>query len=94
VNREGHGIAERHALSLQEQAEEALLMGLRLEEGFELRRLEALGGLTIDRATIAGLENLALVELTSSGRLRITREGRLVTNRVVAELAAALRPVS
>ncbi len=94
VKREGHGIAERHALSLQEQAEEALLMGLRLEEGFELRRLEALGGLTIDRATIAGLENLALVELTSPGRLRITREGRLVTNRVVAELAAALRPVS
>ena len=41
VARNGHGIAEERDLALQEQAAEALLMGLRLREGIDLGGLSA-----------------------------------------------------
>ena len=41
----GHGAMEITALSDAEQADEALLMGLRLAEGLDLDRLAAVGGL-------------------------------------------------
>ena len=44
VEAEGHGVMESMALSRAEQADEALLMGLRLSEGLDLDRLLAVSG--------------------------------------------------
>ena len=45
VEADGHGIVESMPLSRAEQADEALLMGLRLSEGLDLDRLLAVSGL-------------------------------------------------
>ena len=50
---------ESTPLSRAEQADEALLMGLRLAEGLDLDRLAALGGLQPKGATVRELPTLA-----------------------------------
>jgi coproporphyrinogen III oxidase-like Fe-S oxidoreductase len=93
VMREGHGMTERLALTRDEAADEALLMGLRLVEGLDLAVLQRLAGVGPAAATIAKLAELDLVERVGPSRLRATLAGRLVLNAVVAELSAALAPV-
>jgi putative oxygen-independent coproporphyrinogen III oxidase len=93
VMREGHGMTERLALTRDEAADEALLMGLRLVEGLDLAVLQRLAGVAPAAATIAKLAELDLVERVGPSRLRATLAGRLVLNAVVAELSAALAPV-
>jgi len=59
----GHGFTELTELSRAEQADEMLLMGLRLSEGIDLDELAELGGGTRPSAeTIAELERLGLLE--------------------------------
>jgi oxygen-independent coproporphyrinogen-3 oxidase len=58
----GHGIAETTELSRNEQADEMLLMGLRLSEGVDLGRLAELGGVRLLPAGIAELTDLGLLE--------------------------------
>jgi oxygen-independent coproporphyrinogen-3 oxidase len=92
VEATGHGIVEDALLEAEQQADEALLMGLRLAEGLDLDRLAALSGLSPSERAVASLAALGLVERTSAGRLRATREGRLVLNEVVLRLSSALEP--
>jgi putative oxygen-independent coproporphyrinogen III oxidase len=61
VETEGHGLIEFTPLCPAEQADEILLMGLRLKEGVDLSRLAALGGAPSD-AAIAHLAGLGLIE--------------------------------
>ena len=63
-------------------------MGLRLDEGIDPARFEALSGRPLDRSRIDSLVDDGLVERSSSGRLRVTREGFPVLDMVVADLAA------
>jgi putative oxygen-independent coproporphyrinogen III oxidase len=81
----GHGIAEDEGLSRAEAADEYLLMGLRLAEGIDLKRLAAIGG-----RGLKGLEALAAEGLVarSGDRLTATGSGRLVLDRLILELAA------
>lgn len=58
----GSGIVAETALTPEEQADEMLLMGLRLAEGIDVSRLAALGGVTIPEPTIAELIDLDLIE--------------------------------
>ncbi len=44
VESEGHGLIENALLSAEEQGDEFLLMGLRLREGVDGARFEALSG--------------------------------------------------
>ena len=88
VEGEGHGIVSDESLSAEEQGDEFLLMGLRLNEGIEPARFEALSGRPLDRSRIDSLVADGLVERSSSGRLRVTQEGFPVLDMVVADLAA------
>lgn len=82
-----HGIIEDVALSRAEEADEALLMGVRLTEGIDLSRLAARTGLSLGCRTIDELVQLQLIERLGAGRLRATASGRMVLNEVVLRLA-------
>jgi len=93
VEKTGHGAIEITPLSAAEQADEALLMGLRLAEGLDLDRLAAVGGLAPAAHTIDDLIGLELLDWCGPRRLRAAKDGRFVLNEVVLQLAAALEPV-
>ncbi|MCW3798659.1 radical SAM family heme chaperone HemW [Sphingomonas sp. BN140010] len=88
IARNNHGMVEEAPLSAQEGADEALVMGLRLAEGVDPERLERrFGRPLIDPRATERLAALGLVE-RSPGRLRTTPAGRLLLDRVLAEIAA------
>jgi putative oxygen-independent coproporphyrinogen III oxidase len=87
VEENGHGRIVDDPLRQDEQADELLLMGLRLREGIELGRYAALAGRDLDPARIATLETEGLVEVRD-GRLRVTAGGFAVLDAIVADLAA------
>jgi oxygen-independent coproporphyrinogen-3 oxidase len=86
VERNGHGRIVDDPLRQSEQADELLLMGLRLREGIDLARYAALAGRDLDPARIATLEAEGLVE-ADGGRLRVTAGGFAVLDAIVADLA-------
>lgn len=88
VERDGHGIVSDETLSHESEADEFLLMGLRLKEGIDLKRVAILRGRGLDARRIEALAGEALVETTADGRLRVTREGFPVLDAIVADLAA------
>lgn len=84
VASEGHAIAERHELSEQDRAAEALFMGLRLKEGISLDEFHSEYGVDVIERFSADLPRLAdagLIE-TNDGRLTLTAAGRLLSNEV------------
>ncbi len=87
VEASGHGIESDEALSAEEAADEYLLMGLRLREGIDLARLEAIGGSMPDAARIETLTQQGLVTRHGT-RLAVTSEGRLVLNSLILGLVA------
>ncbi|GAA4765647.1 radical SAM family heme chaperone HemW [Stakelama sediminis] len=84
--RNGHGIREETPLSAETRAVEALLMGLRLDEGVPLTRIAALGEAPadtfLDHKGIAVLEDEGLVALDSE-RLCVTDAGMPVLDAVL-----------
>jgi putative oxygen-independent coproporphyrinogen III oxidase len=132
VEEDGHGFVETEELSRESQADEMLLMGLRIGEGVDLDRLAAVGGVRPGEAALTGLVAGGLIEriptggtpykdatdgldeiraclgpglpLTDTpaipgarsaprlGRIRTTREGRFLLNRIVLELSASFEP--
>jgi putative oxygen-independent coproporphyrinogen III oxidase len=88
VETEGHGLVTDGPLSQAETADEYLLMGLRLAEGIDLNRFEALAGGPLAADKIAHLANHGFVETTETKRLRVTPAGFPILNAVVAGLAA------
>lgn len=90
VERHGHGIVEDETLSSSAQADELLLMGLRLTEGVDLRRLEAVGGVRPSRNRLAHLVGLGMLEEPRPDHIRVTRAGRFVLNEIVRQLAASM----
>ncbi|MEQ1670638.1 MAG: coproporphyrinogen III oxidase, partial [Hyphomicrobium sp.] len=82
VEAHGHGIIEETELTPEQQADEMLLMGLRLREGIDLDRLAALGGVRPSAAALDHLESLGLLEravrrATSSGSVGNWRANEL-----------------
>jgi oxygen-independent coproporphyrinogen-3 oxidase len=92
VDAAGHGIQECVPLSGPEQADEALLMGLRLSEGLDLDRLAAVSGLRPRTAAVDRMIAGGLIERPGPRRLRASRSGRIVLNEVVLQLASVLEP--
>jgi putative oxygen-independent coproporphyrinogen III oxidase len=82
----GHGIEQDEALSPQESADEYLLMGLRLAEGIDVRRLTAIDGRKLDGKRVQQLESQGLLR-RNRDRLQATDTGRLVLDRLIVELA-------
>jgi putative oxygen-independent coproporphyrinogen III oxidase len=90
----GVGTVETTSLGAAEQADEALLMGLRLTEGLDLARLTALSRRRPSPAAVGQLIDLGLLEWCAKHRLRATRQGRFVLNELVLQLSRALQPDS
>ena len=88
VEQTEHGESVRNAIPRSEQAEELLMMGLRLSEGIDLVRYERLTGTTIETSKIKELEGMRLVEATRT-RLAVTPQGRPVLNAILRELLAS-----
>jgi oxygen-independent coproporphyrinogen-3 oxidase len=88
VETEGHGLVEDELLSVEEQGDEFLLMGLRLSEGIEPTQFEALSGRLLDRSRVTSLMEEGMVEVTPLGRLRVSPSGFPLLDAVVADLAA------
>ncbi len=82
----GHGFSDMTAITKQEAAREHLLMNLRLAEGLDLAAYEERWGARPQAAKIAALAEQGLVSLAGE-RLAATPAGRLLLNRVIAELA-------
>ena len=61
----GHGFVEEEALSLEEQADEMLLMGLRLTEGIDLEVMARRFGFSPAASELEELENLELLEIVN-----------------------------
>jgi oxygen-independent coproporphyrinogen-3 oxidase len=93
VEARGHGLESEEPLTPLEEAEEALLMGLRLQEGVALDRLASLTGHGLAAEALGFLESEGLIARQGE-RIAATAAGRLLLNRLVAELAGALMPVA
>ncbi|WP_395622975.1 radical SAM family heme chaperone HemW [Sphingomonas daechungensis] len=88
LKRNGHGIVEEEPLEPSEAADEALVMGLRLSEGIEPERLSLrFGRPVVDHRAVERLIESGHLE-QHGARLRATPAGRLVLDRVLAEIAA------
>lgn len=87
VKESGVGWVSEARLTPEETADEVLLMGLRIEEGVDLASLEALRGAPFNAQALAWVIEQELVT-QDGGRIRLTRRGRLLSNRIVAELAS------
>ena len=71
-----------------DQAGEYLMMGLRISEGIDLRRHATLAGAPLEATLLEGLVDAGMISV-DNGRLSATRRGRLLLNRLIAELLPA-----
>jgi len=89
VEDKGMGLEEEAALPRAEQAEEALMMGLRLTEGIDCAAFAERTGRAIndfaDTGELADLVTLGLIA-RDGGRLCVMPEGRLLLNSITARL--------
>jgi len=90
VQREGQGLASRTVLTEREQAEEMLLMGLRLSEGISLADIEARTGYRPTVETVDALISDGLIQRRGNDRLAPFPQGRLLLNAVIEMLASSL----
>ena len=90
VARNGHGIVEEAALSRDEAADEALVMGLRLAEGIDPAALAARFGLErlVDPTAVARLVASGHLHEAADGRLRTTPAGRPLLDHILGAIAA------
>ena len=88
VERDGHGIIEKEVLTPEAQGDEFLLMGLRLKEGIDPARFEALSGVTLNSRRVADLIEHGMIQQDTDGRIRVTQQGFPVLDAIVADLAA------
>jgi putative oxygen-independent coproporphyrinogen III oxidase len=91
VEAAGTGVSISEPLTAREQADEALLMGLRLAEGLDLARLASLGGGIPSQAAVTDLVAIGMLDGNApAGRLRASSAGRFVLNAIVAQLSASI----
>ncbi|WP_170361049.1 radical SAM family heme chaperone HemW [Ruegeria arenilitoris] len=81
----GSGEKERSPLTAQEQAKEYLMMGLRVVEGLDIDRYNALADHPLPQDKLADLTEFGMIKQTN-GRLIATKDGRAVLNAVIREL--------
>ena len=88
VTRNGHGLSEEEALTRDEAAHEALVMGLRLAEGIDPATLAERLGVEriVDDAAVDRLARHGLMECDGTV-IRTTPAGRLLLDSILAEIA-------
>jgi putative oxygen-independent coproporphyrinogen III oxidase len=85
VNANGLGWAAVDALDPLAQARERVSMGLRVSEGFPVSDITELG-LSLDAARIEEFAATGLLT-NENGRIALTRSGRLMADRIAAEIS-------
>src|SRR3954451_2666586 len=91
VEQSGHGSTNDDPIDPPERAREALLMGLRLSEGIDLRWFEARTGRTLAQSVDTGILAQCVQEgylILTSERLRATPEGRIRLDTLLGCLVA------
>jgi len=81
----GSSFQTSEPLSARSQAEEYLLMGLRISEGIDTKRYSDLLGESLNAASIQHLTELGMIEQDNT-RLWATSRGRMLLNTVISEL--------
>jgi putative oxygen-independent coproporphyrinogen III oxidase len=89
IGRNGHGLQQEDVLTPNEQATEALLMGLRLSDGVDLAHLRDRTGIAtlVKSSAVANLAAHGLLDQRAD-RLRVTEAGMLVLDSILAEIVA------
>jgi len=91
---QGHGLDEMEKLERREQADELLLMGLRIGDGVDLKRLARIGGVRPSQAKITELVELGVLQQNpKTQRLSATAQGRFTLNEIVLQLSSEFEPV-
>ncbi len=89
IARNGHGIVEESKIAPADRGLEALLMGLRLQDGVDLRRIERLSGLPaselLDLDAVERLGHQGLVRL-EEGWLWVEPSGMLLLDAILPEI--------
>lgn len=96
LKRNGHGISEEAPLTQKEAADEALVMGLRLSEGIDADAIAQRFGFDaiVDWRKVERLAASGHL-VCDGGHIKLTAEGRLVLDHILAEISADLpRPTS
>ena len=88
VKENGIGWITEAPLTREQAADETLLMGLRVVEGVDITRVETLRDRPLNADALRWLTEQGLVT-RAGGRVRLTQRGRLLSNRIVAELATS-----
>ena len=88
AQQQGHGMTENELLIQEDAGDEMLLMGLRLQEGFDVARFESEFGRPLDPIRLKDLVEIGMIEMMDGGRIRATPQGWLVLDAVIADLAA------
>lgn len=91
VEKRGTGELPRDEIAPIERAQEYILMSLRLNEGLDPVRLEAISGLSLPPAALMDLRALGLIT-ADHDRVRTTPQGRMVLNAVIRRLTEELAP--
>jgi oxygen-independent coproporphyrinogen-3 oxidase len=94
VMEHGSGSAEHCELSRREQAEEMILMGLRLRDGLSLDHVASATGFTVGSGDLQRLALDGLLEPCATNQVRATKQGQLVLNAIVTKLAEGLTEVA
>ena len=75
----------RELLTTEDQGSEFLMMGLRLKEGVDLRRYEALSGAPLSTKKITQMQDIGMIS-RDKDQLYVTDQGFMVLNAILAEL--------
>ena len=75
----------RELLTTEDQGSEFLMMGLRLKEGVDLRRYEALAGAPLSTKKITQMQDIGMISRVHD-QLFVTDQGFMVLNAILAEL--------
>ena len=86
VETQGTGVVEEERLTSQQQGDEMLMMGLRLNEGIDVQRYERMAGRTFDPRRLAVLQEEGMIEPVGNSRLRATPKGMILLDAVLVEL--------
>lgn len=87
VETSGHGCIETEQLTTKQQANEMLLMGLRLCEGLDLSRYEILNPKRLPTEELINLQKQGLVKMSGNQRLKATSKGRILLDHIISQLA-------
>lgn len=89
VETEGSGLSLREPVNSTDRAIELLLMGLRLSEGIDLRRFEALAGQALRPETLRDLVGEGFLDMAPH-RLQVTPKGRPVLNAILENICLTI----